>query len=102
MGLEHKKKTPYTPWANGIAENFMKNLGKVMQTAEEEKLNWRQELQRFLRAYRATLHSMTECLLLLYYSMIESTKLDFQPQAVRLYWFLRMKSESKTNLPKKR
>ena len=59
MGFEHTKETPYTPWANGMAENFMKNLGKVMQTAEEEKLNWRQELQRFLRAYRATLHSMT-------------------------------------------
>ena len=42
-----------------MAENFMKNLGKVMQTAEEEKLNWWQELQRFLRAYRATPHLMT-------------------------------------------
>ena len=59
MGFEHTKKTPYAPWANGMAENFMKNLGKVIQTAEEEKLNWQQELQRFLQAYRATLHSMT-------------------------------------------
>ena len=59
MGFKHTKKTPYTPWANGMAENFMKNLGKVIQTAEEEKLNWRQELQRFLRAYRATPHLMT-------------------------------------------
>ena len=59
MSFEHTKKTPYTPWANGMVENFMKNLGKVIQTTKEEKLNWRQELQRFLRAYRATPHSMT-------------------------------------------
>ena len=59
MGFKHTKKTPYIPWANGMAENFMKNLGKVIQTAEEEKLNWQQELQRFLRAYRAAPHLMT-------------------------------------------
>ena len=59
MGFEHRKKTPYTPWANGMAENFMKNLDKVIQTAEKEKLNWWQELLRFLRAYRSTPHSMT-------------------------------------------
>ena len=59
MGFEHTKKTPYTPWAYSMAENLMKNLGKVIQTAEEEKLNWLKELQRFLRAYRATPHSMT-------------------------------------------
>jgi transposase InsO family protein len=51
MGFEHKKKIPYTPWANGTTENFMKNLGKVIEMAQEEKLNWRQELHRFLRAY---------------------------------------------------
>ena len=59
MGFEHTKKTPYALWANGMAENFMKNLGKVIQTAEEEKLNWRQEVKRLLRAYRAAPHSMT-------------------------------------------
>ena len=26
MGFEHKKKIPYAPWANGMAENFMKTL----------------------------------------------------------------------------
>ena len=59
MGFEHKKKIPYAPWANGTAENFMKNLGKLIETAQEEKLNWRQELHKFLRAYRATPHPMT-------------------------------------------
>ena len=60
MGFKHTKKTPYAPWANGTAENFMKNLGKLIETAAEEKLNWRQELHRFLRAYRATPHPMTK------------------------------------------
>ena len=83
-------------------------LGKVIQTAEEEKLNWRQELQRFLRAYRATPHSMTHMspAALLFngrmVEMVESKKLNFHPQAVRLYWFLMRKSESKISLPKKR
>ena len=27
MGFKHTKKIPYTPWANGTAENFMRNLG---------------------------------------------------------------------------
>ena len=59
MGFEHTKKTPYTPWANDMAEDFMKNLGKMIQTAEEESLNWQQELQRFPSAYRATPHLLT-------------------------------------------
>ena len=60
MGFKHSKKIPYTPWANGTAENFMKNLGKLIETSQEEKLNWRQELHKFLRAYRATPHPMTK------------------------------------------
>lgn len=60
MGFTHTTKIPYTPWANGTAENFMKNLGKLIETAQEEKLNWRQELHKYLRAYRATPHPMTK------------------------------------------
>ncbi|XP_065067008.1 uncharacterized protein K02A2.6-like [Rhopilema esculentum] len=60
MGFEHKKKIPYAPWANGMAENFMKNLGKIIRSSTEERLNWRQELQKYLRAYRATPHTMTK------------------------------------------
>ena len=40
MGFKHTPKIPYTPWANGTAENFMKTLRKLMQTASEEHLNW--------------------------------------------------------------
>ena len=37
----------------------MKNLKKLMMTCQLEKKNWRQQLQRFLRAYRATPHRTT-------------------------------------------
>ena len=59
MGYEHNHKLPYAPWANGLAENFMRNLKKLMMTCALEKKNWRQQLQRFLRAYRATPHRST-------------------------------------------
>jgi hypothetical protein len=58
-GFKHRKITPLTPWANGTAERFMKNLGKVVQIAHADKKNWRHELTKFLRAYRATPHTMT-------------------------------------------
>ena len=38
----------------------MKNLGKIIRSSTEERLNWRQELQKYLRAYRATPHTMTK------------------------------------------
>jgi hypothetical protein len=59
MGFQHRKITPLAPWANGTAERFMKNLAKVLQVAQADKKNWRHELTKFLRAYRATPHSMT-------------------------------------------
>jgi len=59
MGYKHNHKIPYAPWANGQAENFMKNLKKLMMVCEVEKKNWRQQLQRFLRAYRASPHKST-------------------------------------------
>jgi hypothetical protein len=59
MGYNHNHKIPYAPWANGLAENFMRNLKKLMMTCQLEKKNWRQQLQRFLRAYRATPHCTT-------------------------------------------
>jgi hypothetical protein len=59
LGYQHNHKIPYAPWANGMAENFMKNLKKLMMICKLEKKNWRQQLQRFLRAYRATPHKST-------------------------------------------
>ena len=59
MGFQFDPVTPLAPWANGTAERFMPNLTKVLQTAKEEGHNWRQELRRYLRAYRSTPHSST-------------------------------------------
>ena len=58
-GFEHKPVTPYWPEANGNAESFMKNLGKVVKSAQLEMRPWKQELYRFLRNYRATPHTTT-------------------------------------------
>ena len=59
MGFKHGRKIPLAPWTNGMAENFMHNLKKLLQTSAQEHLDWRPELQRLLRAYRGTPHSMT-------------------------------------------
>ena len=58
LGFHHRKITPLAPWVNGTAERFMQNLAKVVQIAHAEKKNWRHELTKYLRAYRATPHSM--------------------------------------------
>ena len=59
MGFEHDPITPVYPKANGLVENFNKNIVKVSRTAIVEKKNLRQELYTFLRAYRATPHTST-------------------------------------------
>ena len=51
MGFRHRKVTPYWPCANGEAERFMKNIGKVMKTSKSEGKHWKQELNKFLRNY---------------------------------------------------
>ncbi|ELT91808.1 hypothetical protein CAPTEDRAFT_147173, partial [Capitella teleta] len=45
------------PQANGEAERFMNNLGKVIRTTLTEGKSWHQNLHVFLRNYRATPHS---------------------------------------------
>ena len=59
MGFKHGPKVPLAPWTNGMVENFMHNLGKLLQTSDQERCNWREELQRMLRAYRGTPHTVT-------------------------------------------
>ena len=41
------------------AERFMPNLEKCVRTAVVEGKNWKQELYKFLRQYRATPHTTT-------------------------------------------
>ena len=51
--------SPEDPEANGLAENFKKPLSKVWHTAHIEGKNAKQEIYKFVRHYRATLHTTT-------------------------------------------
>ena len=42
-----------------MVENFIHNMVKVLQTCQEQRLNLSQELQIFLKSYRAVPHAMT-------------------------------------------
>ena len=59
LGFKHRKITPLLPQANGEAERFMRTIGKFVKTATAEQRSWKQELNNFLRNYRATPHSTT-------------------------------------------
>ena len=59
LGIKHRKITPNWPEANGLAERFMRTLGKVIKTANIERKDWKRELYQFLRNYRATPHPAT-------------------------------------------
>ena len=54
MGFDHKPIQPEHPESNGLDEKFNASLEKVIHTAKVESKNWRQELNTFLRNYRAT------------------------------------------------
>ena len=58
-GVDHRVVTPEDPEANGLAESFMKSIKKVWHCARIEGKNFKQELYKFLRQYRATPHSTT-------------------------------------------
>ena len=59
LDMKHRRITPLWPQANSNAENFNRRLWKILQSSKIERKNWRQELYRFLRNYRATPHSST-------------------------------------------
>lgn len=59
LGFKHRKITPRWPRANGEVERFVRTVKKVIKTATVESKNWKQEMHRFLRNYRATPHSTT-------------------------------------------
>ena len=58
-GIKHIVVSPEDPEANGLAENFMKIVKKVCHTSKIEKKNFKKELYKYLRYYRATPHSST-------------------------------------------
>lgn len=59
LGFHHRKVTPYWPRANGEVERFMRTVKKIIKTANAARRNWKQDMYRFLRNYRATPHSTT-------------------------------------------
>ena len=59
MGIKHNPITPVYPRANGLVENFNKNIEKIIHTSGTEGKNWKQELFKFLRNYGATPHGTT-------------------------------------------
>ena len=59
LGIKHSRITPFWPQSNSSAENFNRRIRKVVQSSKLEQKNWKQELYRFLRNYRATPHSST-------------------------------------------
>ena len=52
----HRRITPEYPEENGDVENFMRNINRVVQTANVEKKNWEEELTTFLSVCRNTPH----------------------------------------------
>ena len=59
LGFNHRRITPHWPKANGEAERLIQTLSKSIKIAHLEGKNWKQELYKFLRQYRATPHSTT-------------------------------------------
>ena len=59
MGIEHRYTTPLWPRANSEVERQNRSLLKSMRAAHAEGRNWREDLNRFLLAYRSTPHSTT-------------------------------------------
>ena len=60
LGFCHERKTPLNPQANAEAEQFIRVLKKLYQISKLTGLNFKQEVYRFLRAYRATPHCTTK------------------------------------------
>jgi len=58
-GIEHRKSPPLWPQANGEVERQNRTLLKTLKVAHVEGKKYREELQKFLLAYRTTPHSIT-------------------------------------------
>ena len=58
-GIDHRKVTPYYPQANGEVERQNRTIMKAIKTIRAEGGDWRKELNKFLKAYRSTPHSVT-------------------------------------------
>lgn len=59
-GVEHLFSAPYHPASNGLAENSVKILKRVIKKALGQRVDVDTALQRFLLMYRTTEHSTTK------------------------------------------
>ena len=59
MGFKHHLATPLHPESNGLAENFVKQICKLVHTSIVEGKDPKNELNTFLLHYRAAPHSTT-------------------------------------------
>ena len=57
--FKHRKITPVWPKANGEVERLVPTVKRMVKISCAGKKNFKQELNRFLRNYRATPHSST-------------------------------------------
>ena len=57
--MKHRRITPYWPQANAHAETFNRRLRMMIHSAKLDQKDWKLELHRFLRNYRATPHQST-------------------------------------------
>ena len=60
LRFRHERKTPLNPQGNTESEQFMSLLKKLYQISKLTESNFKQEVYRFLRAYRATPHCTTK------------------------------------------
>ena len=58
-GVQHRTSPPLWPQANGEVERQNRTLLKSLKIAEAEGKKWKDELDKFLLAYRTTPHSTT-------------------------------------------
>jgi len=59
FNFKHRKITAEHPESNPICERFMANINKSIRVAQVTGQNWKINLQRFLRDYKAAPHSTT-------------------------------------------
>lgn len=59
LGFKHRRITPVHPQANSYVERFMSPLQKAIKTAVAEGQNYKEEIYKFLRNYRACPHPST-------------------------------------------
>ena len=59
INVKHLRTTPLHPAANGEVERQNRSLMKRIRIAQAESLDWKQEIRKYLMAYRTKPHSVT-------------------------------------------